>query len=658
MPTTHKIALIAPEEGLTPLSLVASDVNKKLESVILGTGLDFDSGGILSILASEINHDLLLNVHQDVNTDASPQFAKVGIGTTTPDTELDVIGSGWFKKDVDWNGIFVGESISKYASFSWRNTLERVELYTVGYDYPFYINGSLWISTDTNSGNIGIKTTAPGALLDIGLAGTTLGVIRLAGSTSGNVSLQPNVIAGTDIILTLPATTGTLVTGGGTASGSNTGDITISDTSSVDLALTGQQISATVLPAGVDHNSLNNYATDNHIAHSGVSITAGTGMSGGGTIAETRTLACTITQYTDALARTACIASSISDGDLTHSPDGNSVFDALALKAPLISPSFTTPTLGAALATSISIDGHVLDSNEWHYLDGQDQTVLTTSQPTFAGIVTTQVTSLPGTVVQNKLILLNNATKTALYFGKWSTTSTATSGMVAQYKMNDNAADHVIADSSGNALHGVSIAHTDTMTVAGKINTALEFDGAVDYGRVANNALLNFGTGDFATSFWMKTTTAGTMRLLTKSTESVVGWELYIGADLNYLSGYMGDSGGYTYTGFSSYTGNLRDGNWHHIVVNYDRDGNATPYIDGVAYTGVSISTRTGSINNTDDLGIGIYINFSVSKFTGSLDDIRLYNRLLTVQEIANLYNAGNGTEGGEQPYWAELAVV
>jgi hypothetical protein len=31
----------------------------------------------------------------------------------------------------------------------------------------------------------------------------------------------------------------------------------------------------------------------------------------------------------------ASIASSITDGDLTHSPDGNSVFDALALKATL-----------------------------------------------------------------------------------------------------------------------------------------------------------------------------------------------------------------------------------------------------------------------------------------------------------------------------------
>jgi len=40
--------------------------------------------------------------------------------------------------------------------------------------------------------------------------------------------------------------------------------------------------------------------------------------------------------FTDARARAAAIASSITDGDLTHAPDGNSVFDALALKEPNI----------------------------------------------------------------------------------------------------------------------------------------------------------------------------------------------------------------------------------------------------------------------------------------------------------------------------------
>jgi hypothetical protein len=47
--------------------------------------------------------------------------------------------------------------------------------------------------------------------------------------------------------------------------------VTVTDTVSVDLALTGQAISATVLPAGVDHNSLANLTTGNY--HTQYSLT-------------------------------------------------------------------------------------------------------------------------------------------------------------------------------------------------------------------------------------------------------------------------------------------------------------------------------------------------------------------------------------------------
>ena len=42
--------------------------------------------------------------------------------------------------------------------------------------------------------------------------------------------------------------------------------------------------------ANFDHNSLTNYSSDQHIAHSDVSITAGNGLTGGGTIASSRTI--------------------------------------------------------------------------------------------------------------------------------------------------------------------------------------------------------------------------------------------------------------------------------------------------------------------------------------------------------------------------------
>ena len=55
------------------------------------------------------------------------------------------------------------------------------------------------------------------------------------------------------------------------------------------------------------------------------------------------------TAYDAAGAAAGIIASSISDSDTTHCPDGNSVFNALALKAPLASPSFTGATSFAAV---------------------------------------------------------------------------------------------------------------------------------------------------------------------------------------------------------------------------------------------------------------------------------------------------------------------
>lgn len=67
----------------------------------------------------------------------------------------------------------------------------------------------------------------------------------------------------------------------------------LTDSSSVDFTYTdgSNQITAVVLPAGVDHNSLQNYVADRHVAHTGVTLTAGAGLTGGGDISANRTFA-------------------------------------------------------------------------------------------------------------------------------------------------------------------------------------------------------------------------------------------------------------------------------------------------------------------------------------------------------------------------------
>jgi hypothetical protein len=56
--------------------------------------------------------------------------------------------------------------------------------------------------------NVGIGTTNPGALLEVGIQGSVKGTVRLAGATSGYVQFQPASTAGS-WVMTVPGTAGT-----------------------------------------------------------------------------------------------------------------------------------------------------------------------------------------------------------------------------------------------------------------------------------------------------------------------------------------------------------------------------------------------------------------------------------------------------------------
>lgn len=158
----------------------------------------------------------------------------VGINTLLPNAPLNIKGTGsvtLLRLDNDqytFSTIMNGESMiiqNGYLGAGWARALLQFQdaVATVYFALGGLGSGQsftyAWLGPAYNTpwqvwlpnGNVGIGNTNPGALLDLGLAGTTLGVIRLAGNTSGNVSLRPNAIAGSNIVLTLPATTDTLV---------------------------------------------------------------------------------------------------------------------------------------------------------------------------------------------------------------------------------------------------------------------------------------------------------------------------------------------------------------------------------------------------------------------------------------------------------------
>ena len=94
--------------------------------------------------------------------------------------------------------------------------------------------------------------------------------------------------------------------------------------------------------------------------------------------------------------------------------------------------------------------------------------------------------------------------------------------------------------------------------------------------------------------------------------------------------GYLGYGNDLT-TPISTYC----DGNWHHLAVTFD--GNTMYlYLDGVQKntTSTTLNTGTGALNIGRSVSAGYY-------FSGTLDDIRVYNRALSAAEVQSLA-AGN----------------
>ena len=68
-------------------------------------------------------------------------------------------------------------------------------------------------------------------------------------------------------------------------------DITFADGTGAEFVVSATNtITVNSVDSEIDHNSLSNFVANEHIDHSSVSISAGDGLSGGGTIASTRTL--------------------------------------------------------------------------------------------------------------------------------------------------------------------------------------------------------------------------------------------------------------------------------------------------------------------------------------------------------------------------------
>ena len=170
----------------------------------------------------------------------------------------------------------------------------------------------------------------------------------------------------------------------------------------------------------------------------------------------------------------------------------------------------------------------------------------------------------------------------------------------------------------------------------------MEFDGSNDYVTKSNDADLNFGANtDFSLESFIKTSATSVQVIVNKADTTAVdqGYELIMLTD-GTLRAILGDNS--AQESFESTTA-INDGEWHHVVVTFDRDSatGGVIYIDGVADgTPGDLTNVTGDIDVTGKpLVIGIdSTDLAFGPFDGSITHPRIWNRALTSAEIALLY--------------------
>ena len=235
------------------------------------------------------------------------------------------------------------------------------------------------------------------------------------------------------------------------------------------------------------------------------------------------------------------------------------------------------------------------------------------------------------------------------------------SNLVGEYKFNSNA-----NDSSGNAYDGQTFGGpTLIQDRFGNSNSAYSLDGTDDYIHFDDNMLSewSFNNGwieeSFTISFWAKSSESENEPIIAFGVHengNIYGaGDYYKGMITRFGSQISFNSNNW---GFNYSTTKTYDDTWHHYVLVWDyATGYRKIYIDGdfaaqyrqveggltmrrfkIRDKALSIGReRYETDGSTDEPGLN-----SAGTYTGSVDEVRIWNLALSSSEISNLYSYDN----------------
>lgn len=216
--------------------------------------------------------------------------------------------------------------------------------------------------------------------------------------------------------------------------------------------------------------------------------------------------------------------------------------------------------------------------------------------------------------------------------------SLAGSSLIGHWKLNENAANTTVVDSSDTANNGTAEVDTNQLNAVGITNSAFDLDGSTEFVTVPDNAAYDFAT-TFTIGFWAQPDVLTANKyVLTRgfSDENEIGYFIQIASSGKwFFSIFITDSG----TGvFSDSAATTSD--WQFVIGTRDAEGLMKLYVDAIVQTGRAVFP--GSLDNDVPLFIGTHSGAGANVFDGKIDNVMMFNIALEQAGVDAFYDPSN----------------
>lgn len=203
--------------------------------------------------------------------------------------------------------------------------------------------------------------------------------------------------------------------------------------------------------------------------------------------------------------------------------------------------------------------------------------------------------------------------------------------LLASYPFNGNAIDESGHGNNG-SIHGAELC-ADRF---GKPNSAYYFNGIDDYIEIADADILTPSNQKLSVSLWINSFGLKNRFFLYKGS-STANREYAFGVHSNGMASFQVNNEGLQYSRGNVFTiDTLKNEKWYHLTGTWD--GNQFKiYLNGEINN--LINYRAFITNQNSSLFIGTYGgDIPAYDFYGMIDDIKIFNKVLTSEEIKELY--------------------